>query len=196
MMNLFPKLPQFNLSTVLTMRLRNGIHRSRCNLPFLNDSSTQFCSSRFAPDFTLQLQLMELRESNVWNLYQAEAFTANLFSHMTEGELTNECGFNRPRIIRFRAFKDDLKRSQEISHRPVPPSVFATLPQFRGKGEKNIQDPTLFLNRFEQVMLSAGIPRDRWSKRTKVMLRVIVASLRALNSTTTPENAMLLEVNL
>ena len=144
--------------------LRNGIHRSRCNLPFLIDSSTQFCYPRYAPDFPLQLQLMELSESNVWNLYQAEAFTANLFSHMTEGELTNECGFNRPRIIRFRAFKDDLKRSQEISHRPVPPSVFATLPQFRGKGEKNIQDPTLFLNRFEQVMLSAGIPRDRWSR--------------------------------
>ena len=150
--------------------MRRGRHRSRSLDEFINDSDASLFYGRFDPEFMDQLAHMNLMEVQVYRIYQMEAFTARLFCQVTEGELEEYCEFNKACILRAREFRAQMKEKADRAARPIPPAIFNAIPHFRGKSDKSISDPTMFINRFETVMQSLDIDTDRW-------LRILLMSL-------------------
>jgi hypothetical protein len=118
-----------------------------------------------ADDSTLELELAQTLESMRVSVETADLLSRggisnlNLFLYLSEAELMEEFGCQRAQILHFRLVKDRFKEAK----RPVPPAIFQAIPMFRGSSSRSIQDPTLFLERFEGVVSSAGILRTRWA---------------------------------
>src|SRR3989338_7688803 len=108
-----------------------------------------------------------LDADTVRRLLESKIDSSSLFFALTEQELKTEFLIPFHALVKFRLARHQFELSSMVQ---LSAGLLGALPEFKGRGNRALEDPAGFMTRFEAVLESANVPMNRWSSLVTLCL--------------------------